>query len=235
LLFRCSRSSAFAHNASQLQRRSSILSPPRDEVSGGTHCGRSSQRLAQRQDALRQIQITTKPGRHHWPGFDKVPFLESVCTLFQAKQRFINASAKEKMDDDEYGDADDVLAALAAAQPRPSGPAAPPRPAPKIQQPTPQRLDRAPPSNASSSGPPKVVQPTPQALPARGSGSSILVSPRQKGNPVLACLKSIPWEYSDIPADYGLGLTTCALFLRCVSLLYPPPTIPPSTDTLLLL
>ncbi|KAK4128429.1 DNA repair protein rad10 [Parathielavia appendiculata] len=116
------------------------------------------------------------------------------------------------MDDDEYGDADDVLAALAAAQPGLSRPAAP-RPAPKIQQPTPQRLDRAPPSNMSGSGPPKVVQPTPQALPARGSGSAILVSPRQKGNPVLACLKSIPWEYSDIPADYGLGLTTCALFL----------------------
>lgn len=41
-----------------------------------------------------------------------------------------------------------------------------------------------------------------------------MVSPRQKGNPVLQCIKSIPWEYSDIPADYGLGLTTCALFLR---------------------
>ncbi|SPQ27026.1 02ab5337-dbaa-4c4c-ab7f-6e86d54b6251 [Thermothielavioides terrestris] len=87
--------------------------------------------------------------------------------------------------DDEFGDADDAL-----------------------------RLDRAPPSNASaSSGGPKVVQPTPQALPGRGSGSSILVSPRQKGNPVLSCLKSVAWEYSDIPADYGLGQTTCALFL----------------------
>lgn len=142
------------------------------------------------------------------------------------------------MDDDEYGFADDVFADLAAqlepsrsapqaaaraanasavqpplAQPRPSQPS----PAPRIQQPTPQRLDRPPPSNASgTSGPPKVVQPTPQALPARGSGSSILVSPRQKGNPVLACLKSVQWEFSDIPADYGLGLTTCALFLRCV-------------------
>jgi len=45
-----------------------------------------------------------------------------------------------------------------------------------------------------------------------------LVSPRQKGNPVLASLKALPWEYSDIPADYALGLTTCALFLRCVCL-----------------
>ncbi|KAL2144814.1 hypothetical protein VTI28DRAFT_8476 [Corynascus sepedonium] len=111
--------------------------------------------------------------------------------------------------DDEYGDADDVLVALAAQpDPLPSRP----QPAPKVQQPTPQRLDRAPPLSTGL-GPPKVVQPTPQALPARGSGSTILVSPRQKGNPVLACLKSVPWEYSDIPADYGLGQTTCALFL----------------------
>lgn len=86
----------------------------------------------------------------------------------------------------------------------------------KIAQPTPQRLGKAPPARAAASGEGKVVQPTPQALPQRGSGSNILVSPRQKGNPVLQCIKSVPWEYSEIPADYGLGLTTCALFLRCV-------------------
>ncbi|KAI1208545.1 restriction endonuclease type II-like protein [Annulohypoxylon truncatum] len=84
----------------------------------------------------------------------------------------------------------------------------------RIQQPAPQRLDKPPPSSSTStSSGPKIVQPTPQALPQRSSGSSILVSPRQKGNPVLASLRSVPWEYSDIPADYGLGLTTCALFL----------------------
>ncbi|KAI0164100.1 hypothetical protein GGR57DRAFT_275274 [Xylariaceae sp. FL1272] len=86
----------------------------------------------------------------------------------------------------------------------------------RIQQPTPQRLDRPPPAaatGATSAVGSKIVQPTPQALPQRGSGSSILVSPRQKGNPVLAALRSVAWEYSDIPADYGLGTTTCALFL----------------------
>lgn len=143
---------------------------------------------------------------------------------------------------DDFGADEDFLAALAATAPapvRPNPPAGRPQqptpqriqqPAPqraqhsgpqrvqqptpqRVQQLTPQRLDKAPPSAASASGP-KVVQPTPQALPARGSGSSILVSPRQKGNPVLACVKSMPWEYSDIPADYGLGVTTCALFLR---------------------
>jgi len=115
-------------------------------------------------------------------------------------------------DDGDFGADADFLSALAASEARPSRPVPP-----RVQQPTPQRLDRAPPTNTSASGA-KIVQPTPQALPTRGSGSSILVSPRQKGNPVLACLKSLPWEYSDIPADYGLGLTTCALFLRCVPL-----------------
>ena len=39
------------------------------------------------------------------------------------------------------------------------------------------------------------------------------MSTRQKGNPILNNIKSMPWEYGDIPADYILGLTTCALFL----------------------
>ncbi|KAL6923173.1 hypothetical protein ACHAP8_003929 [Fusarium lateritium] len=109
--------------------------------------------------------------------------------------------------DDDYGADDELLAAMAAADP---APVARPTP-PKIQQPTPQRLDKAPPSSASSAG--KVVQPTPQALPQKQSGSTILVSPRQRGNPVLTSIRSMPWEYSDIPADYVLGLGTCALFL----------------------
>ncbi|RGP71393.1 DNA excision repair ercc-1 [Fusarium sporotrichioides] len=109
--------------------------------------------------------------------------------------------------DDDYGADDELLAAMAAADP---APVARPTPA-KIQQPTPQRLDKAPPSSASSAG--KVVQPTPQALPQKQSGSTILVSPRQRGNPVLTSIRSMPWEYSDIPADYVMGLGTCALFL----------------------
>ncbi|KIX04784.1 uncharacterized protein Z518_05655 [Rhinocladiella mackenziei CBS 650.93] len=60
---------------------------------------------------------------------------------------------------------------------------------------------------------PAVVQPKPQALPGRQGPSAILVSTRQKGNPILNHVKSLPWEYSDIPCDYVLGATTCALFL----------------------
>jgi DNA excision repair protein ERCC-1 len=114
-------------------------------------------------------------------------------------------------EEDEFGTDADFLAALAASEP-----VAPP---PRVQQPTPQRiqqttpyrLDRAPPTTTPIG--PKVVQPTPQAIVARSGASSILVSPRQKGNPILTNLRSFAWEYSDIPADYVLGLTTCALFL----------------------
>ncbi|KAF9876019.1 DNA repair protein rad10 [Colletotrichum karsti] len=124
--------------------------------------------------------------------------------------------------DDDFGADEDFLAALASSASGPSRPQPPSQPQPprarpqqptpqKVQQPIPQRLDKAPPANSPNTS--KVVQPTPQALPQRGSGSAILVSPRQRGNPVITSLKSMPWEYSDIAADYGLGLTTCALFL----------------------
>ncbi|KAM0426666.1 hypothetical protein ACHAPT_007982 [Fusarium lateritium] len=114
--------------------------------------------------------------------------------------------------DDDYGADEELLAAMAAADPTPIPRRLVQQPTPsKIQQPTPQRLDKAPPSAASGAG--KVVQPTPQALPQKQSGSTILVSPRQRGNPVLTSIRSMPWEYSDIPADYVLGLGTCALFL----------------------
>lgn len=68
-------------------------------------------------------------------------------------------------------------------------------------------------SAAPTTGAPKIQQPKPQALPNRAAPSSILVSPRQKGNPSLNYIRSLPWEYGDIPADYVLGATTCALFL----------------------
>ncbi|KAK2626175.1 hypothetical protein QTJ16_004437 [Diplocarpon rosae] len=114
-------------------------------------------------------------------------------------------------DDDEFGADADFLAALAASSDTPASQVSQPLPQ-RITQPTPQRLDRAPPAPTTSSGP-KVVQPTPQAIASRTTGSSILVSPRQKGNPILSNVRSFAWEFSDIPADYVLGATTCALFL----------------------
>lgn len=75
------------------------------------------------------------------------------------------------------------------------------------------RQGHAPGSSTSSSTAPKIQQPKPQALPSRSAPSSIIVSTRQKGNPILNNIRSLPWEYGDIPADYVLGATTCALFL----------------------
>ncbi|KAI4174187.1 MAG: hypothetical protein LQ343_002523 [Gyalolechia ehrenbergii] len=92
--------------------------------------------------------------------------------------------------DDDFGDDADFAAAIDAVE--------------KTHTPKPSAPDH---------GFKKVQQPTPQALPNRTAPSSILVSPRQKGNPILNNVRSLPWEYSDIPADFVLGATTCALFL----------------------
>lgn len=89
---------------------------------------------------------------------------------------------------------------VATSHARPTGSTARPGPA----------LDRT-----SQNGPQKtgVVQPKPQALAKRAGPSSIIVAPRQKGNPILNNIKQVPWEYGDILPDYILGVTTCALFL----------------------
>ena len=68
-------------------------------------------------------------------------------------------------------------------------------------------------ASASRQSASKPQQPKPQALPNRSSRSAILVSPRQKGNPILNNIRALLWEYADTPADYVLGITTCALFL----------------------
>lgn len=95
--------------------------------------------------------------------------------------------------DDEYGDDADFGAALAVVEGSSS--------APRFSGPS------------TNNGQPKVVQPKPQTIASRQGPSAILVSTRQKGNPILNYVRSLPWEYSDIPADYILGATTCALFL----------------------
>ncbi|PHH54954.1 Mating-type switching protein swi10 [Ceratocystis fimbriata CBS 114723] len=90
----------------------------------------------------------------------------------------------------------------------------------KVQQPIPRRLPAQPSGAATATTPAKtidtpskIVQPKPQKLAKPSSGSAIVVSMRQKGNPVLTHFKKCAWEYGDILADYVLGVTTCALFL----------------------
>lgn len=58
-----------------------------------------------------------------------------------------------------------------------------------------------------------IRQPEPQKLHGKTGPSSILVSYKQKGNPILNGVRALPWEYSETVADYVLGATTCALFL----------------------
>lgn len=122
------------------------------------------------------------------------------------------------MEEDGFDADPDLLAALATTakpfreQPQDKKPIQQSNPQ-RITQPTHQRPDKVSCSSGPSRSPSVIVQPTPQVLPNRSSGTSIQVSPRQKGNPVLACIKNLPWEYNDIPADYVMGMKTCALFL----------------------
>ncbi|KKZ63529.1 DNA excision repair protein ERCC-1 [[Emmonsia] crescens] len=76
-----------------------------------------------------------------------------------------------------------------------------------------KRVPRSPAPPATLDQTPKVQQPKPQALPGRSGPSAILVSARQRGNPILNHVRHVPWEYADIPSDYVVGSTTCVLFL----------------------
>ncbi|KAL1802326.1 hypothetical protein ACET3Z_030973 [Daucus carota] len=80
----------------------------------------------------------------------------------------------------------------------------------------------APPPPASSSGGINSEAPGAGAASSSGSGyvrprgnsrNAILVSNRQKGNPLLKHIRNVRWEFADINCDYLLGQNTCALFL----------------------
>ncbi|XP_067878106.1 DNA excision repair protein ERCC-1 isoform X2 [Heterodontus francisci] len=43
--------------------------------------------------------------------------------------------------------------------------------------------------------------------------NTIVVSPRQRGNPILKFVRNVPWEFGEVVPDYVLGQTTCALYL----------------------
>lgn len=81
----------------------------------------------------------------------------------------------------------------------------------------------APSTPAPSSGGINVEAPGAAAAVASSSGSyfrphgnsrnAILVSHRQKGNPLLKHIRNVRWEFADIVCDYLLGQDTCALYL----------------------
>lgn len=111
--------------------------------------------------------------------------------------------------DDEFGEVPDFSELINQDRPPASGAARHDASRPVSHQPPRPRQSPA----GSSRQPQKVAQPVPQALPSRSGRSAILVSMRQKGNPILDHVRAMPWEYADVPADYVLGTTTCALFL----------------------
>lgn len=90
-----------------------------------------------------------------------------------------------------------------------------------LPQPAPQSYAEyaiaGPPGGAATtrpSGPEPLAEETPKQAPKVGAKStSIIVSPRQRGNPVLKFVRNVPWEFGDVLPDYVLGQSTCALFL----------------------
>lgn len=55
----------------------------------------------------------------------------------------------------------------------------------------------------------------PSKLPSKAGTNthSLLVNPKQRGNPVLKSVSRVVWEFEDIVPDYQMGAQVCALFL----------------------
>ncbi|CAK5281747.1 unnamed protein product [Mycena citricolor] len=64
-----------------------------------------------------------------------------------------------------------------------------------------------------SNPPSKAAMPPPPVVIPAASGNSIVVSPVQRGNPVLEAIKNVSKEFGEIPCDYQVGRTTGVLFL----------------------
>ncbi|CAN1124320.1 DNA excision repair protein ERCC-1 [Linum perenne] len=82
----------------------------------------------------------------------------------------------------------------------------PPQPPPSESQTPPESATQ---SGASSSSASAANQSTPVQ-----TRNSILVSHRQKGNPLLKHIRNVRWTFADVVGDYVLGQSSCALYLR---------------------
>ncbi|XP_021282630.1 DNA excision repair protein ERCC-1 [Herrania umbratica] len=96
-----------------------------------------------------------------------------------------------------------------------SPPPAPPAPSSSaVSTPRPVGEANVPSSSAAAAA-------SASAFPAAASSSSnsaqsrnaILVSHRQKGNPLLKHIRNVRWAFADIVCDYMLGQNSCALYL----------------------
>ncbi|MBA0875014.1 hypothetical protein Goshw_025096 [Gossypium schwendimanii] len=95
-----------------------------------------------------------------------------------------------------------------------SPPPPPPPPAPSSPLSTPRPTGEA---NVPSSSSAASTSASPAAAAASSSSSqsrnAILVSHRQKGNPLLKHIRNVRWAFADVACDYLLGQNTCALYL----------------------
>ncbi|XP_020204975.1 DNA excision repair protein ERCC-1 [Cajanus cajan] len=69
------------------------------------------------------------------------------------------------------------------------------------------------PSSTSTSSPAAAASSTLPSSHHTQSRNSILVSHRQKGNPLLKHIRNVRWAFADIVCDYLLGQSSCALYL----------------------
>ncbi|KAG5618511.1 hypothetical protein H5410_018335 [Solanum commersonii] len=86
----------------------------------------------------------------------------------------------------------------------------PPPPPPNPQPSSSSQADTPRPVNSSD-----VTISSSSSTPSSSANrNAILVSNRQKGNPLLKHIRNVRWTFADIVCDYLLGPNTCALYLR---------------------
>ncbi|KAJ0015058.1 hypothetical protein Pint_19981 [Pistacia integerrima] len=67
--------------------------------------------------------------------------------------------------------------------------------------------------SSSSSSQPNLVSSSSSSKPNQNR-NAILVSHRQKGNPLLKYIRNVRWAFADVICDYLIGQNSCALYLR---------------------
>lgn len=92
-------------------------------------------------------------------------------------------------------------------------PPPPPPPAPPTPAPSSGGINVEAPGGSGGGGAVASSSGSGYVRPHVNSRNAILVSHRQKGNPLLKHIRNVRWEFADIVCDYLLGQDTCALYL----------------------
>ncbi|GMI84455.1 UV REPAIR DEFICIENT 7 [Hibiscus trionum] len=89
----------------------------------------------------------------------------------------------------------------------------PPAPSSTISTPRPTGEANVPSSSSTSASPAAAAAASSSSSNSSQSRNAILVSHRQKGNPLLKHIRNVRWAFADIVCDYLLGQNSCALYL----------------------